>query len=617
MRTKLFIALIALALLAALLVGAPVSAQTGGYKLTILHTNDMHGHWEPMTYSNVSQGGIARRAALVKQLRAANPNTLLLDAGDISQGTLYFVQYREQESRDFYNLLGYDVVTPGNHEFDLGSKVFADNFVSGAKFPIVLANVDLSNEPTLAGKLPPYVVKEIGGEKIGVFGMILDDLLISTNIGSNAKMKDALKTAQDVVAELTKQGVGKIILLSHRGYGADLDLAAKVDGIDLIVGGHSHTLLGDAAKLDKSLGAPTGAYPTVVKTPNGGRTLVVQDFEFGRLLGKIDLTFDAKGEVTAYDGQPILVDSKLADDPDVAKKLLDLAKPLDDLKKQVIGKTSVDLIADAQIIRNQETNFGDLVADAVLWSTAWDKTQIAIVNGGGIRRTIKTGDISYGDVLEVLPFGNRLVQIDLTGADVAAALENGISQIYAGGGSGGRFPQVAGLKFSADLSKPVGSRVTDVQIGNAKTGFKPLDKNATYRIVTNDFMAGGGDGYAMFKNGKNVNGGDVPIDQALTDYIKFLNAPIAIKTEGRITLTGTPPPAPTAAPTTTATPTAVPSPVVAAPTATPTPTLFPLPLWTPLPYPTFSLQPVLPKFLVPCAVGCRPADPPDRFRDDK
>jgi len=164
------------------------------------------------------------------------------------------------------------------------------------------------------------------------------------------------------------------------------------------------------------------------------------------------------------------------------------------------------------------------------------------------------------------------------------------------------------------LSKPVGARVTDVQVGNLKDGFKPLDKSATYRIVTNDFMAGGGDGYAMFKNGKNVNGGDVPIDQALTDYIKFLNAPVASKVEGRIILTGTPPPAPTAAPTAAVTPTVASSPVAAAPTATPTltptPTLFPLPMWTPLPIPTFSFQPILPMFLIPCGT-CRPAPPPD------
>lgn len=599
MRSKIFIALVALGLCAAVIVGAPAHAQTSGYTLTVLHTNDTHGHWEPMVYSNVSQGGIARRATLIKQLRAQNPNTLWVDAGDISQGTLYFVQYRQQEARDFYNLLGCDVVTPGNHEFDLGPQVFAENFVNGANFSSVLANVDLTNEPTLAGKLPPYVVKEIGGEKIGLFGMILDELVISTNIGPNVKMKDALKTAQAIVAELEKQGVNKIILLSHRGHLADLALAAKVDGIDLIVGGHSHTLLGDPAKLDKSFGAPFGPYPTVVQTPNGGKTLIAQAFEFGRNLGKLDLTFDAQGRVSAYAGAPIFVDSQLADDPQAAQKLAELAKPLDDLKKQVIGTTQVNLDGDRPMVRSRETNLGNLVADAMLWATAWDKTQIALMNGGGIRRSIAAGNITYGDVLEVLPFGNRLMAFDLSGADVLAALENGVSQIYAGS-AGGRFPQVSGIQFHVDLSKPVGARVADVQIGNAPRGFQPLDKNATYRIVTNDFMANGGDGYAMFKNGKNPYGGDVPIDQALADYIKYLNAPLNPQVEGRILINGTPPPAPPATPT-------------HAPALTATPTLFPLPMYTPLPIPTFSREPILPRLRVPC-LGCRPADPPDRER---
>jgi 5'-nucleotidase / UDP-sugar diphosphatase len=619
MRKVLFI--LALLILATTLVsGAPVSAQTSAYKLTVLHTNDTHGHWEPFVVSNVSQSGIARRATLIKQLRAENPNSLLVDAGDVSQGTLYFVQYKHQEGRDFYNLLGYDVVTPGNHEFDLGPKLFADNFVTGAKFGIVNANIDFSNEPSLVGKIPAYLIKQVGGQSIGIIGMITDELPIDSNAGPNIKMKDALATAKAAVADLEKQGVNKIIMLTHRGYGADLDLAAKMDGIDLIVGGHTHSLLGDAAKLDKSFSAPVGPYPTIVKTPSGGKTIIVQDFEYGRLLGRIDLTFDDKGVVTAYEGQPIFVDKNIADDADAAKKLGELAKPLEDLKKQMVGKTSVDLIGESSVTRNQESNLGDLIADAMLWSTALDKTQVAIVNGGAMRRTIKAGDISYGDILEVLPFGNRVVQLDINGADLQAALENGISQVYFGGGSAGRFPQVAGLKFSADLGKPAGARVTDVQIGSVKNGFKPLDKTATYRIVTLDFMAGGGDGYAMLQNGKNLDGGDVPIDEVLTDYIAYLKAPIASQVEGRITLSGTPPPAPTPVPTMTptvgitttaaatrvVTPTLTPATPTASPTNTPaatmaisaTPTIFYAYPTMPIP-PPFSNAPILPRLLIP------------------
>ncbi len=613
MRTKLLFLCVVLFALATLVVGAPAQAQTSGYKLTVLHTNDNHGRWEPVVVSNVSQGGIARRVTLVKKLRAENPNTLLLDAGDISQGTLYYVQHRGQEGRDFYNLVGYDVITPGNHEFDLGVKTLVDSFMTGAKFAIVVANVDFSGEPLLAGKVPAYVIKTVGAEKIGLFGLALDDLPTATNAGPNIRMKDSTQAAKDMVAELTKQGVNKIVLLSHRGYQADVALAAKVDGIDLIVGGHTHTLLGDPAKLDKTLGAPMGPYPTVIGTPNGGKTLVVQNFEFGRNLGKIDLTFNDKGEVAVFEGHPVFVDKNLADDPDAVKKLDEFAKPLADLKKQIIGKTAVDLDGETRTMRNRESNLGNLVADAMLWSTAYDKTQLAMANGGGIRRSVKAGDISYGDVLEVLPFGNRLVHFDLLGADLVAALENGVSQIYADGSSGGRFPHVAGFKFSADLSKPVGLRVTDVQIGNAKDGYKPLDRNATYRIVTLDFMANGGDGYMIFTKGKNPNGGDVQLDQALTEYIKATNGPVNPKVEGRITLTGTPPAAPTIVPT------ATPATAASAPTATPTPAAAaaaaPLPTWTPIPIPTFSFEPVLPSLLGGRTRNLRPPQlvAPDRL----
>ncbi len=543
MRKPLLIFLLLLAAFV-VLAGASTapSAAAGEFNLTILHTSENHGHWDPVVVSNVSQGGVARRATLIKDRRSKVPNLLLLDSGDVSQGTLYFVQYKGQEGRDLYNLLGYDAITLGNHEFDLGPKNLADNFLQGAKFGVTLANVDVSNEPTLAGKIPPYAIREVGGEKVGLFGLITDDLPTNSNAGPNVKMKNAVDTAKQVVADLTQQGVNKIILISHRGFPEDLRLAAQVDGIDLILSGHTETLMGDSKILDKSLGDPVSPYPAVVKTPNGGQTLIAHAFIWGRLLGEINLVFNDKGEVTSWTGAPIFVDKSIPDDPAVAQAVADLAKPLEALKKQIIGQTAVDLQGDSKVIRVTESNLGNLVADAMLWATAQDKTVVAITNGGGIRTSIPTGPVSYGQVLEVLPFGNRLVQFDLTGADVRAALENGVSSP-----GSGRFPQVAGLKFSGDWSKPAGARITEVQVGTAAGGFKPLDPAAVYRIVTNDFMAGGGDGYTVFKNGKEVRGGDVPIDEAVSNYIQA-NTPVNPKTEGRIALTGTPPvPTPTTA----------------------------------------------------------------------
>jgi len=507
------------------------------YKLTILHTSENHGHWDPFEISKVSQGGIARRSTLIKKVRAEVANTLLLDSGDISQGTLYYTQYRGSEGRDFYNLLGYDAVVTGNHEYDAGPKLLADNFLSGARFSVVAANMDFSCEPLLAGKIPPFVIKTVGGEEVGIFGLVTDEVTITSNPGPNVTMKDNTESAREAVAELSRQGVNKIILLSHLGFPTDQDLAAEVPGIDVIVSGHTDTLMGDPAKLDPSLGKPDYPYPVVINASDGIKTLIVHAFTWGRLVGQLNLVFDSHGYIKSWDGEPVFVDDNIADDPVVTQKLAELARPLDDLKKQIIGGTTVDLDGRRATVRNQESNLGNMISDAMLWSTRQDKTQIAIANGGGIRASINSGDISYSHVLEVLPFGNRLVQVDLTGAQVLAALENGISEIKANPEeSSGRFPQVAGIKFSADLTKPVGSRVTEVLIGNTTSGYIPLDKAAVYRLVTLDFILSGGDGYTMLKDGQNVRGGDVPQEMAVIDYIKA-NSPVNPEVEGRITLT--------------------------------------------------------------------------------
>ena len=528
-----------LAVIAFLLQPSQATQAQQGFHLTILHTSENHGHWEPSVFNNVSQGGIARRATLVKQLRGQIPNLLLLDSGDIAQGTLYFVQHRFTEARDLYNMAGYDAVSLGNHEFDLGPAALAENFLSGARFAAVLANVDVSREPALAGKIPPFVVKKVGGENIGMFGLVTEDFLVIVHSQHtvNLRLKDTVQTAREMVATLEGQGVNKIILLSHLGYQADMDLGSKVNGIDVIVSGHTDTLLGDPAKLDASLGRPVGPYPSVARTPSGGRTLVVHALNWGRLLGRLDLLFDDKGVVQNWVGEPILVGAWLADDSAVAAKLKELEAPLLALRRQVIGQTAVDLIGDRAVVRNQEVNFGNLIADAMLWATQTDRTQIALMNGGAIRATIPAGEVSFGQVLDALPFGNRLTQMDISGADLLAALENGVSRISPDPGeSAGRFLQVAGLRFSADLTRAANSRITEAQV-RTTAGFVPLDRTATYRVVVNDFMASGGDGFTSLTRGTNVRGGDVPLDLAVSDYIKA-NSPVSPALEGRLSFAG-------------------------------------------------------------------------------
>jgi 5'-nucleotidase / UDP-sugar diphosphatase len=541
MRRTVIVPVLLALLAASLALGAlSVRAQGSEYTLTIMHTSENHGHWEPFTQT-ISVGGIARRATLVKQIRSEGVNALLLDAGDVSQGTLYFVQHRMAEGAQFYNALGYDAVAIGNHEFDLGPKTFAENWVANAKFSIVSTDLDFSSDPLLDGKIPPYVIKTVGGEKIGLLGFTTDDVVFNSSMGPSIRLKPRIDAAKAAIAELQQQGVNKIIALSHLGYPEDRKLAAAIDGIDVIVSGHTFTLLGDPAKLDKSLGVPEGPYPTAVTSPGGKPVLIVHAYQWGELLGRLNVTFDSEGVPVRWGGDPVLVDNSVTEDADVAALQRKLAEPLTILHQSVIGKSDVDLDGSTRVVRGEESALGDLIADAMLEATASDQTQVAMMNGGGIRSSIKAGDITVGNVLEVLPFGNRLVQMNIKGADLLAALENGVSQVSQGAG---RFPQVAGLRFTFDPAKPAGQRVRNVGIGSVSYGFAALDPNATYRLVTNDFMAGGGDGYEVLKTGTNVRGGDIPLDSALLDYIKA-HGVIATKVQGRIIQSSLPPAVPT------------------------------------------------------------------------
>lgn len=505
-----------------------VAAQAGEFRLTIMHTSENHGHWEPFTQT-ISLGGIARRATLVKQIRAESPNSLLLDAGDISQGTLYFVQHRYREGAAFYNALGYDAAAIGNHEFDLGPKTFAENFVANLAFPLVSTNLDFSGEPLLAGKIPAYVVKTIGGEKIGLIGLTTEDVSFNTSMGPTIRLKARLDSTRSAVAELQQQGVNKIIALSHLGYPEDLRLAAAIEGIDVIVSGHTFTLLGDGAKL-KALGKPDGPYPTVVQSPGGNPVLIVHAYQWGELLGRLNVTFDANGVPVRWDGEPIVVDNSITPDPGVEALVRQFAEPLTAARQTVIGRLMTELDGQPRSVRTQESALGNLVADAMLAATRADHVQVAIMNGGGIRAGLKAGDITIAAALEVVPFGNRLVQMDLNGAELLAALDNGVSQVSQGGG---RFPQVSGLRFAFDASRAVGQRVTGVELGSFATGFQPLDPGGVYRVVVNDFMAGGGDGYDVLTLGSAVRGWDVPLDSILMDYIKARGT-IDSHVEGRI-----------------------------------------------------------------------------------
>ncbi|WP_448569302.1 bifunctional metallophosphatase/5'-nucleotidase [Thermus sp.] len=503
----------------------------GGFTLTLVHTNDTHAHLEPMELTlsgqKVRVGGVAQRVAFFDRLRAERRNLLFLDAGDVFQGTLYFNQYRGLADRYFMHRMLYRVMALGNHEFDLGPGPLAD-FLKGARFKVVSANVDVRAEPRLKGLFAPYAVVQVGGERVGVIGLTTPDTKEIANPGPTVAFLDPYESAQKAIYELLSKGVNKIVVLSHLGYGEDLKLARRLVGAQVIVGGHSHTLLGSFPH--KEL-APLGPYPTVVKNPEGKDVLVVQAWEWGKVVGLLEVTFGPTGEVLAYKGEALLMTPEVSPEDFFAKEaLLAYAQPVMALMGQVIAEAKVDLVGERAIVRRRESNLGNLIADGMVWKTRNAGVQIALQNGGGIRASIPKGPITVGKVYEVLPFGNTLVVMDLKGREILAALENGVSQWE---GQAGRFLQVSGLRYAFDLARPAGNRVVRVEVRTEK-GFAPLDLEATYRVVVNNFIANGGDGFTVLKEaqGYRVDTGFSDAESFM-DYLKELKV-VEAQVEGRI-----------------------------------------------------------------------------------
>ena len=508
------------------LLNAEINAQESRFSLRILHTNDHHAHLEPVKFGDRLLGGIARRRTLVDQIRTESKNNqeplLLLDAGDIFQGTLYFNQYLGQADLDFYNALAYDAGTIGNHEFDRGQQVLAD-FIAKAKFPIISANIDIAPESPLYGKIRPWQILDIQGEKIGIFGLTTPDTAILSSVGDGVKFTDPIAAARDSVSALKQQGINKIVALTHIGFENDVVLAQKVPDIDIIIGGHSHTPVGNIPNANHP-------YPLVEKNGTKEPVLVVTDWEWGKYLGDLSVSFDRKGKLIAWAGKPHALDASIKPNQEFADKLKAYAAPIEALRQKIIGKSLVALDGDRIKMRTSETSLGNLIADAILAKTKGDRVQVVLINAGGIRNSFPLGDITMGNVLEALPFGNTITRVELTGKQLKEALESGVSMAEK---EEGRFPQVAGIRFVWDVKLPAGKRVTKIEVKDASGNFQLLNPKEIYRIATNNFLASGGDGYRTFAEGKNLLETGYLLSDAIAEYISA-NSPVQPKIENRI-----------------------------------------------------------------------------------
>ena len=385
---------------------------------------------------------------------------------------------------EFMNKLGYDGMTVGNHEFDDGPDVLA-GFMDTINFPILMSNADVSGEPLLAGKLAKSTIIERGGEKIGLIGLTPQNTDELASPGDNVIFTDPSGAVQAEVDLLTAEGVNKIIVLSHSGYGVDQEVAANTTGVDVIVGGHTNTLLSNT---DENA---VGPYPTMVNN-----TAILSAYAYGKFLGELNVTFDDAGNITEAVGEPILINGEVAEDAETVARIAELAVPLEEIRNKVVATSASTIDGNRDNCRVKECEMGNLVADAMLDRVAAQGIQIAIANSGGLRASIDAGDVTMGEVLTVLPFQNTLSTFHVSGQTVVDALENGVSEIA---DVAGRFPQVAGMTFTVDPAAEVGARISDVMVAGA-----PIDLAATYGLVSNNYVRNGGDGYKMFRDAENA-----------------------------------------------------------------------------------------------------------------
>jgi len=524
------------------------------FTLTIAHLNDTHSHQEPTVVNlvvdgakhPVSLGGFACLQTAVDELRAHERNVLLFHAGDAVQGTLYFSLFNGTVDFDGLNRLGVDAMTFGNHEFDRGPAAMP-GFLKQAKFPFVSCNIDFTGELAIASLVKPWLIREIDGQKIAILGVTTEDTPISTSNVGNVKFEDPVRAVSRNVAELERQGIHKIILLSHLGYGEDQRLASRVSGVDLIVGGHSHTLLGDAKAFGRLGLKPEGAYPTEVISPRGEKVLVVQAGQWGEMLGELKVSFSPGGVVETYEAHETLIVGEDGRSIEAALKASGVARivPESKIAAEALAPFTQQLKAyrstalstvECDLVRSLNGGPGPLIADSM--RMAVPTSCMAILNYGGVRRDLRSGIISLGDVLEVLPFGSTLNVLDLSGAELKAALEEDVEFLHKkfAGAEPLPLPYVSGARYTVCHHEPMGSRIRSLAILEADGNYREVQPAKVYRIVVNNFEAGGGDGFATLKTAARYR-----FDTGIIDadaFAAFLRkaGKVAVPAEVRITV---------------------------------------------------------------------------------
>lgn len=528
---------------------SPVAADTADeadFTLNIMHMNDTHANVE--NYPGM--------ISAIKEYRGANEEALLFHGGDVFSGTLYYTEHKGQADVALMNLMGIDAMVFGNHEFDEGSKEehheTLSEFVQAANFPFLGTNIDFSKdnymaplvsgepfaEDAEAGNVFDGIIKEVDGEKIGVFGLTTED---TVNISSpnHVTFSNYIEEAQRAVDYFESIGINKIVAVNHIGYntgtaaiGNDLLLAENVDGIDIIVGGHSHTKLEAPVLIDKE-------EPTVI----------VQADQYAQQLGTLEVDFDENGVIVGHSGE-LLATGDYEDDEEALEVLKKYKEKVDELANTpVCSENDETLCAEAMkdlenprldkdevSVRANETELGNLITDAMLFGAQkkFPETVIAVQNGGGIRAPIAKGPITVGEVISVLPFGNDPVIVELSGEEIKELLERSVKSAPA---EDGGFLHVAGMKFEYDSNLEPGERVHTMKV-EVDGEWEEITPEGKYLVTTNGFTGEGGDDHEVFARafaeGRVTDIGEIDWEQLANYMIEGLGGEVNPELEGRI-----------------------------------------------------------------------------------
>lgn len=511
-------------------------------EVNIIHINDHHSHLEEEEksltingqeiYANI--GGFPRVVSKIKELQSTKKNPITLHAGDALQGTMYYTVFKSKADADMMNLIAWDAFELGNHEFDDGDEEL-DRFLARLKTKnIIASNVKASENSLLYGDWKPYRIIERSGEKIAILGI---DVSGKTKASSRPSEKitfvEEVESVKKYVKILEEQGINKIILLSHFGYDNDKALASKIEGVDVIIDGDSHTLMGDFSMV--GLTSAEKDYPKMVYSKSKQPICMAQAWNYAYVVGSLHVEFDNKGQITSCKGTPILlmgknfkeknskgekveVDTKqkaeimtlihsypqlqiVSKNTQAVEQLSVYKNQIEHKKKEVIGE-SLEYIGHNRIPNDkydgvkalaQGSEIAPLVAKSFYLQSK--RADFCLQNAGGVRSGLKAGKLTVEDIYSLLPFSNTLVEIKLTGAEVKETLENVLASTT------GAFPYGYAIRYDIDSTQPKGEKVSNIEVKNKSTNrWEALDTHRSYIVVTNSYIASGKDGYDTLAN---------------------------------------------------------------------------------------------------------------------